>query len=224
MADDGERADPLLLRISTLAAELRIHIVRFAGILLTREELDIAVRLFRADRVRAEEQYGPFHRWRYMRRRPRPQNLHHLEAMLGAYNPDTDFPVEFWDVSGITDMSYLFAHDAVVLPPGTDLSHWDVSNVTDMREMFMNSTANLVISRWDTSSVLVMFGMFQLTRAVCDISSWNVSSVRNFDYMFEGSDDTSDVSRFNMTGRRVTCYHMFHGSQIPRERRPPHFQ
>eukprot|EP01083_Nonionella_stella_P135413 411950_1 len=42
-------------------------------------------------------------------------------------------PISEWDVSGVTDMSYLF-HELTDF--NADLSAWDVSNVQDMRSMF----------------------------------------------------------------------------------------
>ena len=53
------------------------------------------------------------------------------------------------DVSGITDMSGLFADTSF----DGDISGWDVSNVTDMSGMFDNSLFNGDISGWDVGNV-----------------------------------------------------------------------
>ena len=41
-----------------------------------------------------------------------------------------------WDVSGVTDMSGMFAF---AIPFNGDISEWDVSGVTDMSEMFLGA-------------------------------------------------------------------------------------
>jgi surface protein len=40
-----------------------------------------------------------------------------------------------WDVSNVTDMSYMFKQSQFK----GDISEWDVSNVTDMTQMFYES-------------------------------------------------------------------------------------
>ena len=48
-------------------------------------------------------------------------------------------PIQFWDVSAITDMSGLFQGCAD--DHGADLSLWDVRKVTSMEYMFDGATA-----------------------------------------------------------------------------------
>ena len=42
-------------------------------------------------------------------------------------------PIAGWDVSGITDMSYLFSY---LSDFNADISNWNTSGVTNMRDMF----------------------------------------------------------------------------------------
>lgn len=56
-----------------------------------------------------------------------------------------------WNVSTITDMSYMFA-DATLF--NANISSWDVSNVTDMEGMFSNATSfNQSLGVWSLSSL-----------------------------------------------------------------------
>ncbi len=93
-------------------------------------------------------------------------------------------------------------------PFNQDISSWDVSSVTDMSYMFYYAnTFNKNISHWDVSSVTSMQGMFDYAAAFNqDIGNWNVSSVTDMSYMFNragvfnqnlGKWDISKVSHFN---------------------------
>ena len=56
-----------------------------------------------------------------------------------------------WDVSNVTDMSYMFNGASNF---NQDISGWNVSNVTNMHRMFLNASSfNQNISKWDTSKV-----------------------------------------------------------------------
>ena len=109
-------------------------------------------------------------------------------------NPNT------WDVSGITDMSFLFYNKTQNNYP--DISTWDVSYVRDMSYMFYLASAfNQPIGNWNTSSVTNMRFMFRDATAFNqDINTkeitaensptgvaytaWDVSSVRDMSVMF----------------------------------------
>ena len=63
-----------------------------------------------------------------------------------------------WDVSNVTNMSFMFASCEYF---NQDLSNWDVSNVSDMAFMFNECESfNQDISAWDVSNVIDMFYMF----------------------------------------------------------------
>eukprot|EP00961_Rhodomonas_salina_P074076 995421-Rhodomonas_salina.1 len=60
-----------------------------------------------------------------------------------------------WDVSSVTDMSYMFAGDPMYGVTNTftgDISKWDVSAVTTMGAMFYASSFTGDISKWDVSA------------------------------------------------------------------------
>ena len=57
------------------------------------------------------------------------------ELMEIIKSSPVDADLNYLDVSGITDMSYMFANNKF----NGNISKWDVSNVTNMSDMFANS-------------------------------------------------------------------------------------
>ena len=111
-----------------------------------------------------------------------------------------------WDVSQVTDMSYLFVQEdtegVIVGWPAfnQDLSRWNTSAATDMSYMFAGATAfNSDISRWDTSAVTRMIDMFGGAEAFNgDLSNWNTSAVTGMSYMFyEARAFNGDISSWD---------------------------
>lgn len=94
-------------------------------------------------------------------------------------------PVGSWDVSSITDMSYMFAG---IEQFNENLNTWDVSNVTNMEGLFYyTQTFNGDISSWDVSNVTNMRYMFGTTSFNRYIGDWNVSNVTTMEYMFNNA-------------------------------------
>ena len=101
------------------------------------------------------------------------------------------------DVSGVTDMSYLFNFTEYLdfreatqfnrqYHFNCDISKWNVSNVKTMEGMFaVCDEFNQDISNWDVSKVVNMGGMFKFAKKFNQpIGKWNVSNVKYFDTMF----------------------------------------
>ena len=80
-----------------------------------------------------------------------------------------------WDVSDVTDMSYMFYKAKHF---DGDLSKWDVSNVKSMFHMFSDATCfdgNII--RWDVSKVEDVRWMFNDAKSFNqDISKWDLSN------------------------------------------------
>lgn len=122
----------------------------------------------------------------------------------------TDAP----DLSGVTDMSYMFSYARAF---NGDIGGWDTSNVTDMSWMFEWATAfNQDIGNWDTSSVTNMWAMFiEAHDFNQDISydpvngSWDTSNVTTMGGMLQAASSfNQDISGWN-TSEVTSLYEMF---------------
>ena len=94
--------------------------------------------------------------------------------------------LENWDVSSVTNMSYMFALNYGF---NQDISGWDVSQATSMQSMFNGASSfNIDLSDWDVSSVTDISHMFNEAGSFNqDISSWDVSNVTHMHHMFNGA-------------------------------------
>ncbi|WP_096021116.1 BspA family leucine-rich repeat surface protein [Campylobacter lanienae] len=91
--------------------------------------------------------------------------------------------IESWDVSSVTDMSWMFTFCYNFNQP---LDNWDVSSVIYMSEMFAGCTNfNQSLDNWDVGSVTDMSGMFRDCENFNQpLDSWDVSSVTDMSGMF----------------------------------------
>ena len=106
-------------------------------------------------------------------------------------------PITNWDVSNVTDMSYLFYQKSQF---NGDVSSWDVSSVTDMTYMFdLSDNFNQNIGPWNVSNVTTMFSMFGASNFNQDISSWDVSKVTNMQNMFYKTSFNQDISSWDVS-------------------------
>ena len=104
-------------------------------------------------------------------------------------------PLSNWDVSNVTDMSYMFSETDFNQPIG----NWDVSNVTNMAWMFEYSNFNQSIGNWDVSSVTDMSGMFADTPFNKAIGNWDVSNVTDMSYMFSETYFNQSIGNWNVS-------------------------
>ncbi|WP_086229309.1 BspA family leucine-rich repeat surface protein, partial [Campylobacter devanensis] len=103
---------------------------------------------------------------------------------LFIYKKRSDFSgIEDWDVSHVTDMSYMFCGAENF---NADISNWDVSNVTNMSYMFRDATSfNQPLNDWNVSKVTNMRAMFAgATSFNQSLDDWDVSKVTDMEGMF----------------------------------------
>ncbi len=102
------------------------------------------------------------------------------------------------DLSGVTNMTYMFTNAASF---DGDFSDWDVSSVTTMGDMFHDATSfNGDLSDWDVSKVTDMDGMFHgATSFNGNLSDWDVSKVTDMGGMF------FEAHSFNGQPLRLGC-------------------
>lgn len=111
-----------------------------------------------------------------------------------------------WDVSQVTDMSYMFISTYNF---NQDISDWDVSNVQDMSSMFeMTSAFNQDIGDWDVSSVVYMRNMFLYAEVFNqDIGDWDVSNVQDMYALFQNATNfNQDISDWNVNQVKDMSY------------------
>tara|TARA_Y100000768_G_scaffold388625_1_gene385701 strand:- start:3499 stop:7068 length:3570 start_codon:yes stop_codon:yes gene_type:complete len=142
-----------------------------------------------------------------------------LQNAIAAYHYNQKWaratfgPINSWDVSGITDMSWLFRNDPKF---NYYIKDWDVSSVTDMSNMFEGATSFNQALDWDVSSVTSMSMMF------LDATNFNkplefgssTSNVKHMPYMFKNVGsfnqplnwDTSKVTSMNGMFEGVTSF------------------
>ena len=91
--------------------------------------------------------------------------------------------INTWNVSNITDMSFLFT---CCMDFNDNINNWDVSNVTYMNYMFFGCKKfNQPLNNWDVSNVQNMTDMFnECEEFNQQLNNWDVSNVRDMRYMF----------------------------------------
>lgn len=109
--------------------------------------------------------------------------------------------IESWNVSNVTDMSYMFQNTKSFNQP---LNSWNVSKVTDMNDMFAGAKSfNQPLDSWDTSNVTDMARMFyNATSFNQPLESWDISNVEDIDYMLNGAESfDQSLDSWNLTIR-----------------------
>jgi surface protein len=129
--------------------------------------------------------------------------------------------VSNWDVSNVTDMSYMFNYainftnngftgNLFAVPP----SFSQLKNTSYMFQFI--SYLHFEISDWDVSSVTDMSSMFSACSSFnSDLSSWDVSSVLDMNNMFNyATSFNQDISSWNVSRVTNMSRMLFHATQF----------
>ena len=109
------------------------------------------------------------------------------EAALHKYGK-----IEDWDVSQVTDLSYLFCVRQKEMEGDKHYKHCVLPDADDAREF------NYDLSKWDTSRVTSMRGTFSFAQGFNQpIGKWRTSSVTDMDEMFSGKVSDQEATGFN---------------------------
>ena len=127
-----------------------------------------------------------------------------MNSMFSA--PGFNQPISSWDVSNVTDMSYMFYSTSLTFAApisnfNQPIGSWNVSNVTNMSGMFRLQIAfNQPIGSWNVINVNNMSGIFSGASSFNQpIGSWNVSNVTDMSNFFSGASSFNQpISSWNV--------------------------
>ena len=126
-----------------------------------------------------------------------------------------------WDLSNVTDISYIFLDTKIDIPLNWDLSNilritsvfeqtnfnqdisdWDISSAEYINGLFFNNESfNQDISNWNTSNVTSMNRTFLAARSFNqNVSNWDVSNVTDMQFMFGSANNFNQtISNWNVS-------------------------
>jgi len=118
-------------------------------------------------------------------------------------------PIGDWDVSNVTNMSFLFSKTF-----NEPLNNWNVSKVENMYSMFEGATSfNQPLNNWNVSKVNNMTNMFKgATSFNQPLNEWNVSNVKYMYSMFYGATSFNQPLNNWDTSNVKSMQSMFYGA------------
>lgn len=168
-----------------------------------RTSIDIPSFVYGFDKPNLPSEKGVFSNAKHLKEIHIHSNLKDLSLMF-YYSNIENLNLSDWDVSNVTNMSYMFANSKIVSIG--DLSNWNVSKVTNMKGIFnysrnLNTTYSL--DNWNVSNVIDMNNMFYESHLISigNLNNWNISNVTDMNNMFNTPTLTSigDLSHWDVS-------------------------
>jgi surface protein len=114
------------------------------------------------------------------------------------------------DLSNVTDMSYMFAGDNILVGNPT-INNWNISNVTTLLATFSGCFVfNQPVGNWDTSNVNMMGITFSSARQFNQpIGNWDTSNVEYMTAMFDNAKEFDQpIGNWDLSNT-IDCEFMF---------------
>ena len=127
---------------------------------------------------------------------------------IQRYTNNTAPPIETWDVSRVTDMSFLFEDIDDLYNFNGNITQWNTSNVTNMECMFGCAGSFNQPLQWNTNNVTNMHGMFRDADSFNQPLRWNTENVRDMRQMFVSARNFNQPLNFD-TGNVTNMRGMF---------------
>ena len=169
-----------------------------------------------------------------------PSSITNMAEMFRSANGVNDPDISKWDVSAVTNMSYIFWSASEFNQPLNDwdvsrvtnmdnmlgsgkfnqnLDKWKTSNVTSMKQMFaLNGSFNGAINNWDVSKVTAMTQMFSSATSFNQpLDNWTTSALKDTSYMFNGATSFDQpINTWNVSGVTNMSYMFQNNSKFNR--------
>lgn len=130
-------------------------------------------------------------------------NITNMSAMLWVDRENFNEPLNHWDTSNVTDMSYMFYGAKKFNQP---LNNWDMSNVISTEGMFGKAeNFNQQIDGWNTESLVNTAKMFFDAKSFDQaLNRWDTSKAVNMNSMFKGASNfNKELSGWDVSSAKL---------------------
>lgn len=129
----------------------------------------------------------------------------------GALNIADGSALQHWDVSYVTDLSYMFAGVSITPSVSSSLHNWDTRRVTRLKGLFQGASllaSSLGIESWDVSQVTDISSLWRdcssRNGTPITLSHWNTRGVRDMSHLWQGSTNLTISGLANWDTSAVT--------------------
>ena len=141
-------------------------------------------------------------------------------SFMFYYADSFNQPLESWNVSNVTNFRRMFYHADIFNQP---LNNWDVSSANDLSGLFENANRfNQPLDKWDVSNATKLRSMFYYAVDFNQpLHDWDVSNATDIEYMFyKARNYNQDLSSWVFKSQPIKQY-FYEGSGLAQEHLPP---